>query len=643
MQSNTRVFGSFVILAILAVAAVVTLAPVPKTQVGQNGNLLAFNSYGQMRSFVSQASTNYQSMFSTGVRDAAFAFGAAAPSHATSTSGFTTTNIQVEGVDEPDLVKTDGTFLYVASGSNVSVILTHPAGSPTVVSTLRYGGQSQVLGLFISRDRLVVVVTGSTITNYTWTQTTSLVLYDVSDPSRPVEIKALSVDGNYIDSRMTNGFVYAILQQASYLPLGDGSYSFAEPQLKDGKTEVLIEAADTYYNPRSLVPMGQYTIIITMSLADGSHTQQAILSGWGSTVYATSSNIYLAFPDRMNYPIYRMAFAGGVAAGDAAIAFPGIRADLMPPIFWWGWGTNTTIFKVGITGDHTNVTAQGTIPGTVLNQFSLDEHKGNLRVATNSYSTMLNQTTVQLNNVYVLDSNLKVMGALEGLAPNERIYAVRFLGDVGYVVTYERIDPLFTISFTDPTHPVVLSALEVTGFSDYLHPIGNGYLIGVGKNTVPAPSEQGFVIYLGVKVSIFHVAPNGSSSETDRALIGDRGSYTQVSDDHRSFTYDPVRGIAAIPVYVVVLDNSSGTVPWWEYGKGVFQGAYLFNVTATGGIQKLGTITQIPAKMGVEQGYDLYINRILIIGDFVYTVSNRAIQVNSLGDMSLVGSVDLLA
>ena len=629
MHEKDKVFGGFVVFTILAVAAIVALAPVPSTQVGMVGNLQAFDSYAQMRSFVSQASNNYQYRLST-TSDAAFAAGALAPAHATSTSSFTTTNVQVEGVDEPDSVKTDGTYLYVANGDNVSVILTQPADKPTTVSTLRYGGQ--VLGLFLARDRLIVIETGNTVTNDIWSQTTSVLVYDVTDPSNPTILKVLSVDGSYVDSRLTNGYVYAIMQQSSYLPSGNGNYTFAPPQVIDEKTPVPIPASDTYYNPKSLVPLGQYTIVLTINVQDGSHTQEAILTGWGSTIYASNSNIYLTFPDRVSYPI-RYATGG--------VALPGVSVALMPPIFWWGWGTNTTVFKVAISGDHTNVTAQGTIPGTILNQFSMDEYNGYLRVATTSYSTKPNQTAVQLNNVYVLDSGLKAVGSLEGLAPNERIYAVRFIGDVGYVVTYERIDPLFAISFAEPAHPVVLSALEVTGFSDYLHPIGNGYLIGVGKNTVPAPAEQGFVLYLGVKVSIFHVAPNGSSAETDRVLIGDRGSYTQVSSDHRAFTYDPTRGIVAIPVYVAVLDNSSGTVQWWEYGKGVFQGAYLFSVSESGGVQKLGTITQIPQKANVDNSSSLYVNRIVILGDYVYTVSSSMVQVNSLADMSLVGSINL--
>ncbi len=281
--------------------------------------------------------------------------------------------------------------------------------------------------------------------------------------------------------------------------------------------------------------------------------------------------------------------------------------------------------------------------GTVLNQFSLDEYQGYLRVATTGYSRLLNQTQVQVNNVYVLDQGLKVVGSLEGLAPNERIYSVRFLGDVGYVVTFERIDPLFAISFANPAKPVVLGALALTGFSDYLHPIGNGLLIGVGKETVPAPQEAGYVLYMGVKLSLFHVYDNGSSAEISKYVIGDRGSDTPVSTDHRAFVYDAGKGIVAFPVLVAQIDKSAdeGNPSIFDSGTPVWQGAYLFNVSPQSGFQLIGRVTQIPSGVSVSENPDYYINRIVIIGDYVYTISNMMVSVNSLTGLSQVGEIRL--
>ena len=625
MQGKSAAFGGVLLLTIIAVGTMVAIAPSPVRQVGESGNLLSFGSYSQMQSFLKNSASNYQYNYEQ--MGVSLAAGAAAPA-ATSTSAkdFTTTNVQVQGVDEPDLVKTDGTYLYVATGTNVTILLVNPASAPHVVAKLHFGGQVQ--GLFMSSGRLLVILGGISSPYGAWSGLTSLVLYDVSDPSAPHQMKVVSVRGNYVDSRLTGGFVYAILQQPSYLSQGNGT-SFEPPAVIDGNTTVLVTPSSTFYDPVSKVPVAQYTIVLTLAMSDGSHTQEAVLTGWGSTIYATSSNIYLAFPDRMAYPVF-----GGVA-------LPAVGAQMMPVRFWWGWGTNTTIFRISVMGSQTEVAAQATIPGSVLNQFSLDEFNGYLRVATTSYSQLANRTQAQVNNVYVLDSGLKVVGALEGLAPNEKIYSVRFLGDVGYVVTFERIDPLFAISFSDPFHPTVLSALKLTGFSDYLQPMGNGNLLGVGMQTVPAPHEQGYVLYLGVKVSTFHVEQNGSSSEVSSFVIGDRGSSTPVSGDHRAFVYDSARGIVAFPVYVALVDNSTGTAQPWDYGKGVWQGAYLFHVDSQGVLEKVGDISQIPSGVGVDQSGQLFISRIVLIGNFVYTISNSEVQVNGLADMSLVTSVSL--
>jgi len=235
------------------------------------------------------------------------------------------------------------------------------------------------------------------------------------------------------------------------------------------------------------------------------------------------------------------------------------------------------------------------------------------------------------------------------LAPNERVYSARFLGDVAYLVTYERIDPLFAISLSDPTHPSVLSALQLTGFSDYLHPLGNGYLLGVGKQTIPAPAEAGYVLYEGVKLSLFHVASDGSSTEVARYVVGDRGSDTPVSSDHKAFVYDPATGLVALPILVAqVSGNYSGgqgaNMTWTDiftYGTPVYQGAFLFNFSATGGFHLIGRITQIPSGTSVDNGTDFYINRIVVIGGYVYTLSNRLLLVTDISTLNPVASVKI--
>jgi uncharacterized secreted protein with C-terminal beta-propeller domain len=615
-------------LTVLVMAAFTAFAPYPQRRIGLSGSLQSFESYDQMKSYASQNKGSYQN----GVLTYAVERGATAGALSSlfDSTSYTTTNIQVEGVDEADLVKTDGSYLYVASGTTVSVIRAGPLGATALVAKLKFDGT--VIGLFIAQDRLVVLETSQRTVNnpYAWySPVVNFMLYDDTNASAPVLLKTVSLNGTYIDSRLAGGFVYAVVQQPSYVYVSGANSTFIAPSVTDGSTTTKISPADVYYSPSSTSSYGQYTIILSLSIADGSHTQEAVMTGWGSTVYASNSNIYLAFPDFYAYPLMGvLRQATGVAIG--------------APMFWRGFGGNTTIFRVAMTeSGQTQVQAEGMIPGTVLNQFSIDEYNGYLRVATTSYRQLANQSSVQVNNVYVLDQSMKVVGAVENMAPTERIYSVRFLGDIGYVVTFERIDPLFAISFSDPTHPTILSSLELTGFSDYLHPIGSDFLLGVGKETMPAPREQGFVFYLGVKLTLFHVSSDGGSTVVSSMTIGDRGSETPVSSDHHAFVYDAQNGIVSFPILVAKADNAtSGGGMFPPYGSPVYQGAFFFNVSQTG-IKLIGRVTQVPEGSPIDQSQDFYISRIVIIGDYAYTISNRMVMVSNLSDLSFVGTVGL--
>ncbi len=633
MKREDKVFASVLVMVLLVTAAIVALAPVPQRQIGKSGQLASFQSNDQMMNFITQSgSSNSQTYYRS-----IYSFAPEAASSlavVTSAPTFTTTNVQVQGIDEPDFVKTDGTYMYVVSGKTVSIILAYPPESATTVTYMKFDGD--VMGIFLAPQRLVVIqsaqVNNSKYGYYT--QQESLMLYNTANVSSPVLMRDVSVVGSYINARLSGGYVYAIFQQPTQT-YENGTAVVASPTVFDGKTVDAIDASSVFYSTSSGVPFSMYTILLSLKVTDGSHTQTAILTGWGSTIYASNSNVYLAFPDRQIY-----ALGLGVAVGGIR-AVPG--APSLLPFWWGGWGTNTTIFRVAYSNGSTQVAAEGTVPGTILNQFSLDEFNGYLRVATTTNAMLVNQTWAQVNNVYVLDQGMKVVGSLEGLGVNERIYSARFMGDIGYMVTFERIDPLFAISFANPTHPVVLSSLELTGFSDYLHPIGNGYLIGVGKNTIPAPAEAGYVLYQGMKASLFHVASDGSSREVSKVLIGDRGSDSPVSTDHRAFVYDQATGLMALPILVTSLDNSSsgGQIPNFNYGTPVFQGAYVFNVSESDGFHLVARITQVPNGLSVQDAFDYYIYRVVLAGGYVYTVSDRAVVVTNLSTLGTVATVKL--
>ncbi len=312
---------------------------------------------------------------------------------------------------------------------------------------------------------------------------------------------------------------------------------------------------------------------------------------------------------------------------------------------------NSTIFRASYSSGSVKVEAVGSVPGTVLNQFSMDEYNGYFRVATSRFVNLGSSGTQSDDDVYVLGENMSQISALQNIAPGENIYAVRFVGEMGYVVTSEQIDPLFAISFKDVSHPVILSALKTTGFSDYLQPLwGGGYLIGVGKDAMPS-SEGNFAWYLGLKVSLYRIFGNGSSSEVARLLIGDRGTDSPVLSDHLAFTFDPQNNLTVIPVLLAKVSpsetsNSGGTgyesVSPPPYGNYVWQGVYVIRVSQSG-FSVLGNVSQYPSSgnYGDSPVENLDISRSVIIGGYLYTISAGEVMVSVLSNFSTIARVTL--
>ncbi|MDA4132046.1 MAG: beta-propeller domain-containing protein, partial [Thaumarchaeota archaeon] len=393
----------------------------------------------------------------------------------------------------------------------------------------------------------------------------------------------------------------------------------------NGDTTAL-SPSSVYYTPNNS-QIGEYTMIISVGMSSGAENTLSVLTGPSSTVFVSTSNIYVVYS---NYREYANAdnIPGDVFSG-------GVITSV-------GQEQNSTIFRASYSNGTVAVQAVGSVPGSVLNQFSMNEYDGYFQVTTSRIAT-INGNATESDDVYVLDQNMSQVSALQNIAPGENLYAVRFVGDMGYVVTFEQIDPLFAISFADVTHPVILSALKVNGYSDYLQPLFSNYLLGVGKDTV-ASSTGNFAYYLGLKLSLFHVAANGSSSDVQDYLIGDRGTDSPVLTNHLALTYDPANNVTVIPVLLAKVSanqqGSSQNPP--PEGNPVWQGAYVFRVDASG-FTLLGNVSQYPAGMnyGDSPNSNLQIQRSVIIGDYLYTISQSEVMVSSLSSFSTVATVPL--
>ena len=546
----------------------------------------------------------------------------AAVSASASVPSFTGTNVQVQGVDEPDRVKTDGAHLFVSTQNSVTIMNAYPPNSSAVLSEISFPNTS-LIGLEIAQDRMMVIGQKAGANS-----TVELALYDVSDLASPRLMQNSSVPGSYVAARLADGYLYAVVQQPSYTFNGQGNATGVMPVAYENGVEVQLPASSVYYT-NNTAQISYYTVIPSISMSTGAENETTILTGPSATVYVSTSNIYVVYT---NYPDL---FSTHGILGDVYTGGQVSVSDVQQ-------AQNSTILRATYSEGVVTVAAAGVVPGSVLNQFSLDEYNGYFRVATGRFAVVGDSPT-RSDDVYVLNMNMSQVSALKNIAPGENIYAVRFVGSLGYVVTFEQIDPLFVISFKDVTNPTILSALKVSGYSDYLHPLPGGYLIGVGKDAVPS-SMDNVAFYTGLKLSLFKVYDNGSSTQVSKLVIGDRGTDSPVLNDHLAFTFDSTRNVTVIPLTLYVVSGNqttcSGCPP--PYGDPVWQGVYVIKVTDTG-FTILGKVSQYPAgqNFGDSPNDSLQIDRSVVIGDYLYTVSQGEVMVSTMSTFSTVATLQL--
>jgi len=549
-------------------------------------------------------------------------------------SDYSKTNIQVEGVDEADIVKTDGEYIYIVSGGNITIVKAYPPEEARVLSKISLTGG--VAGIFVNGDKLAVFeteygiyplyegevaydlpssseevneTTGDDETRASSSSseprnestpeepskvpesivyeppTTSIKVYDISDRGNPVLKRNFSVDGNYFSSRMIGDYVYVVATQWAVFIETD---VFLPRVHLDNETEV-IAADDIYYYDLSDSSYS-FTSIVALNIQNDAQepTHETILLGGTSTIYVSQNNIYLTFP---NYT----------------------------------WQENetmkTTVQRIEINKQTITFAAQGEVPGYILNQFSMDEHNGYFRIATttNNWRTFAEEATSK-NNVYVLDMNLDVVGKLEDLAPGEQIYSARFMGDRCYLVTFKQMDPFFVIDIANPTEPKVLGYLKIPGFSGYLHPYDKNHIIGIGRQDN------------NVKLSLFDVTDVTDPTEIAKYIVEAEYSDSPVLYDHKAFLFDKPKQLLALPVSTNSFRLKGGNSGYW-------QGAYIFDISLEEGLILEGTITHQTTADQFE--YDYSVQRTLYIDDVLYTISGIKVKMNNLETLAEINEVDI--
>ena len=554
---------------------------------------------------------------------------------------FSQTNVQVNGVDEADIVKTDGTYVYAALEGTIRIVHAYPANSVELVSTIDLHNESfQPTELYIDGTKLVVLgnswqtfnrpaaagITKMIAPPFYGGNRTEVRIYDVADHAHPLLLRTLSFDGNLVSSRMIGKKLTVVLQESMRwrvpspgpLPLENELVPSMRDSSSGNTEEPVSRCSDVVILPR--VPHPQYLIAAVIHTDDpAAKVQKEVVLGSAENMYSSLENLYVTATQQEYH------WRGPLGLGEE----------------------NTSIYRFAYTDDGMELKAHGTVAGHLLNQFSMDEHNGTFRIATTN-GQVWDQEYPSKSSVFILNTNLEPMGSIEDIAPGETIYSARFLGDRAYLVTFKKVDPLFVLDLSSPTEPQILGKLKIPGYSDYLHPYDENHILGFGKEAEEAkdPStgqSADFAWYQGMKMALFDVTDPEHPVEMDTFAIGDRGTESPLLSNHKALLFDKDRQLLAFPVEIHKLtqeqkeDASSSA-----WGQPVFQGVYVFHLNLKDGFVLKGTISHYNQMDYLKAGSAFYgknIERVIRLEDNLITLSAYGVQSHSLGSLNLQAEV----
>ena len=456
---------------------------------------------------------------------------------------FSDTNVQEGGVDEGDVVETNGQHLYVAAPyGGVRIV---DVDSAEVVATLDVpDGQHQLL---LDDDRLAVITSA-----WSGSPDTVVSLYDVDEAAAPELVTRHHLEGIVVATRSIDGVARIVVSTpfGQRLPFVDpGEFGYDEERALARNREIIAESDVADWLPRRFAetasaefgPMEAaldcaavgapeefsglgVTWIASVDLdGDEAPVGAAGVVADGSIVYASPTSLYVA---NQSWDVVPFAVGTSDDRGDEQLDEPAGP----PP---------TTIHRFDLQADGGAIyVASGQVPGRLLNQFAMSEHNDDLRVATTVDDSSNGDSESIVTVLRPTDGELREISSIGGLGRGEQIFAVRFMGDVGYVVTFRQIDPLYVLDLSNPETPVLEGELKIPGYSAYLHPVGEGLLLGVGQDA----NEQGFA--LGTQLSLFDVSEPTDPQRIDTLSIG---GWSEMEWDHRAFLYWPADGTIAIP------------------------------------------------------------------------------------------------
>lgn len=522
------------------------------------------------------------------------------------------TNIQEQDVDEGDIIKTDGKYIYKlvrdynsADGDygNRIFITKAEGGNLTSMSAInldeavKHEADKDYITFhefYIYKDILLGLYTKNQYdANANTTTTTYVVVYDIKDRSNPKVKSTLSQSGSFISSRISDGYLYTISNFTEATLSEKEPYSNYIPTINTK----LIECENIYYPDDALMDTTYIITSLPLSSPSDFKDKKAVPTKGGDT-YVSDSSIYL----------YRTLYEEV---------------------------TKTEIMKISYDKGKLTPGSSAVIAGYLYGSFALSEYDHHLRVVAtipaNNISLLRvgvqgdimpinggsNQTEVKedVNALYILDDNMELTGKLTGLAPGEQIYSARFFGNTGYFVTYRNTDPLFSVDLSDPANPVILGQLKIPGFSNYLHFYGDNIMLGLGEETDPETSES-----KGLKLSMFDISNPENVVEKDKYIIGG-SQYSEAQNNHKALMIDPEKNLFGFLFYGYNDNND-----FYYYATYTYDQKKGFSETARYRIND-----------GSEYAMDAV--RGAYIGDYLYLATNKSLSSYRIGSTEKIAQV----
>jgi len=593
-----------VLLATVLVSLCYQLGYIPQVELPKAFSFMpTFASYDELRDFLKTRSTAQYGYPYYSTNDGRFLFdgtqGFIAATKADSSqiegSVHSSTNVQVTGVDEADIVKTDGEYIYLLTGNNVSIIKAYPPDEARLLCTITLNDISPA-GIFVNGDRLAVLGSNySTIkgpylystTTYINEVATYLELYDISNKTDPTLIKTFTTSGEYLNSRMIDDYVYIVAGQPAYYRIevfpGISVDKVNLPRIGPTDNAKEVSASEIYYS-NVTDQYFTFTTIAAMNIKNVTQntSSKTLMIGGTSTMYVSLTDIYVTYTtyDQIGYGYEQ-----------------------------------TAIYRIHVENGTITPEAQGKVPGQILNQFSMDEHGNDFRIATQTWNN-----SSPSSNVFILDMNITIVGQLRDIEVGETLDSARFIENRCYLSTsVVRRDPFFVIDIENVTAPHILGYLKIPGFTRYLHPYDSNHLIGVGRDGSN-----------NVRVLLFDVSDVSAPKNISEYSFEADWSDTPVLNEHKAFLFDYSKDLLAFPV----------SLYYYGYNSSCIQPLMVFNITLEGGLVLKGSIIQRGTQTN-GWGYSHYVQRSLYIERVLYTISQAEVQLNSLDDLTFLKEIEI--